>query len=141
MSTRPAAPPPPFPLCTSVPACLTRACAGGGRAGRACLRTPPSPTQGQSPFTYDAGVNKVIKGWDFGCLGMKLGETRRLSIPAEEGYGAGGFPAWGIPPNGSLDFEIEVSLPGTLRCTALRCSAAACLPAHARDHAAALRGG
>jgi hypothetical protein len=61
----------------------------------------------------------VIKGWDFGCLGMKLGETRRLSIPAEEGYGAGGFPAWGIPPNGSLDFEIEVSLPGTLRCAAL----------------------
>jgi len=50
---------------------------------------------GQSPFTYKAGVNGVIKGWDQGCLGMKLGATRKLDIPAAEGYGAGGFPAWG----------------------------------------------
>ena len=35
-------------------------------------------------------------------------QIRKLFIPAKEGYGAGGFPAWGIPPNGSLDFEIEV---------------------------------
>jgi FKBP-type peptidyl-prolyl cis-trans isomerase len=39
---------------------------------------------------------------------MKLGATRKLDIPAAEGYGAGGFPAWGIPPNGGLLFEIEV---------------------------------
>jgi len=43
-----------------------------------------------------------------GCLGMKLGEVRKLNIPADEGYGAGGFPAWGIPAGGTLDFEIEV---------------------------------
>ena len=43
-----------------------------------------------------------------GCLGMKLGEVRKLDIPALEGYGAGGFPAWGIPPNGGLLFEIEI---------------------------------
>ena len=42
------------------------------------------------------------------------GEVRRLDIPAEEGYGANGFPAWGIPPNGGLLFEIEVRLQGYL---------------------------
>ena len=64
--------------------------------------------EGQSPFVYEAGVNRVIKGWDQGCLGMKVGEKRKLDIPPTEGYGAGGFPAWGIPPNGSLLFEIVV---------------------------------
>jgi FKBP-type peptidyl-prolyl cis-trans isomerase len=39
---------------------------------------------------------------------VRVGETRELDIPASEGYGAGGFPAWGIPPNGALVFEIEV---------------------------------
>ena len=39
---------------------------------------------------------------------MKVGEIRKLKIPADEGYGARGFPAWGIPPNGGLNFEIEV---------------------------------
>ena len=63
---------------------------------------------GQEPFTYQAGVGGVIKGWDQGCLGMKIGAVRKLDIPADEGYGAQGFPAWGIPPNGGLNFEIEV---------------------------------
>merc|ERR1712196_713820 len=49
---------------------------------------------GQKPFTYQAGVGKVITGWDQGCLGMSVGEERKLVIPAEEGYGANGFPAW-----------------------------------------------
>jgi U3 small nucleolar RNA-associated protein 21 len=63
---------------------------------------------GQKPFTYQAGVGSVISGWDQGCLGMKLGEVRELEIPAAEGYGEGGFPAWGIPPGGTLLFTIEV---------------------------------
>eukprot|EP01062_Namystynia_karyoxenos_P032042 TRINITY_DN23693_c0_g1_i1.p1 TRINITY_DN23693_c0_g1~~TRINITY_DN23693_c0_g1_i1.p1 ORF type:complete len:146 (+),score=49.94 TRINITY_DN23693_c0_g1_i1:92-529(+) len=63
---------------------------------------------GQQPFTYKAGVGGVITGWDQGCLGMKVGEIRKLVIPAKEGYGAKGFPAWGIPAGGILDFEIEV---------------------------------
>merc|ERR1712070_31450 len=62
---------------------------------------------GQQPFTYQAGVGAVITGWDQGCLGMKIGEVRELIIPAHEGYGAGGFPAWGIPPNGTLNFTLE----------------------------------
>ena len=63
---------------------------------------------GQQPFTYNAGVGSVISGWDQGLLGAAVGEVRKLDIPAEEGYGKGGFPAWGIPPNGGLFFEIEV---------------------------------
>ena len=54
---------------------------------------------GQQPFTYQAGVGGVITGWDQGLLGASVGETRKLDIPAAEGYGARGFPAWGIPPN------------------------------------------
>ena len=63
---------------------------------------------GQQPFTYNAGIAQVITGWDQGCLGMALGEVRRLDIPSEEGYGARGFPAWGIGPGDGLLFEIEV---------------------------------
>merc|ERR1712141_655503 len=63
---------------------------------------------GQKPFTYQAGVGAVITGWDQGLLGMQLGGERKLTIPANEGYGAGGFPAWGIPPNGTLEFTLEV---------------------------------
>ena len=63
---------------------------------------------GQQPFSYKAGVGSVITGWDQGCLGAQLGEVRKLSIPAHEGYGENGFPAWGIPPGGGLDFTIEV---------------------------------
>lgn len=51
---------------------------------------------------------QVIVGWDQGCLGMLQGEVRKLKIPSHEGYGERGFPAWGIPPGGGLDFEIEV---------------------------------
>lgn len=58
-------------------------------------------------FSYNAGVGAVIKGWDRGCLGMKVGERRLLLIPAEEGYGHMGFQSWGIPPNAALKFELE----------------------------------
>lgn len=62
---------------------------------------------GQKPFTYQAGVGQVITGWDQGCLGMAVGEERELVIPAHEGYGQAGFPAWGIPPGGTLVFTLE----------------------------------
>lgn len=63
---------------------------------------------GQQPFTYKAGVGQVIKGWDQGLLGMKVGEERQVVIVGKEGYGPAGFPAWGIPPNATLDFTLEV---------------------------------
>lgn len=62
---------------------------------------------GQQPFAWQAGLGQVIAGWDQGVLGMSLGETRMIYIPAKMGYGAGGFPAWGIPANADLQFEIE----------------------------------
>lgn len=62
---------------------------------------------GQQPFTWNAGIGQVIAGWDQGVLGMKQGEIRSINIPASMGYGASGFPAWGIPANADLHFEIE----------------------------------
>merc|ERR1712048_939169 len=43
---------------------------------------------GQKPFSYQAGVGKVITGWDQGCLGMTVEGERELIIPANEGYGS-----------------------------------------------------
>lgn len=58
------------------------------------------------PFTFTLGTGKVIKGWDLGVLGMKIGEKRQLTILPELGYGAGGIGH--IPPNATLIFEIEL---------------------------------
>jgi FKBP-type peptidyl-prolyl cis-trans isomerase FkpA len=60
-----------------------------------------------SPFTFVLGSGMVIKGWDQGVLGMKVGEKRHLSIPAELGYGAAGMPPV-IPGNATLEFDVEV---------------------------------
>ncbi len=64
--------------------------------------------KGQRAFTYQAGVGGVITGWDQGVMGARVGEIRKLDIPSSEGYGDNGFPAWGIPAGGSLEFTIEV---------------------------------
>jgi tRNA U55 pseudouridine synthase TruB len=63
---------------------------------------------GQTPFSYVAGVGAVIVGWDRAVLDRRKGEVLEARIPAKEGYGEGGFPAWGIPPGGTLLFTIEV---------------------------------
>ena len=59
------------------------------------------------PFTVLLGAGQVIRGWDDGVAGMKVGGKRRLLIPSDYGYGrdgAGGV----IPPNASLVFEVEL---------------------------------
>lgn len=59
------------------------------------------------PFTFTLGQNLVIQGWEQGVLGMKIGEKRRLVIPAELGYGDRGAGAL-IPPGATLVFEVEL---------------------------------
>ncbi len=64
------------------------------------------------PFQFILGAGMVIKGWDEGVLGMKIGEKKTLTIAPEKGYGSQGVPdgkgGYVIPPNSTLTFDVEV---------------------------------
>jgi FKBP-type peptidyl-prolyl cis-trans isomerase FkpA len=74
-----------------------------GQAGR---KFDSSKDRG-TPFDFPLGAGHVIRGWDEGVQGMKIGGTRRLVIPAELGYGARGAGGV-IPPNATLLFEVDL---------------------------------
>ncbi len=61
---------------------------------------------GKEPFTFEIGAQTVIKGWDEAIPGMRIGEIRKLKVPASAGYGALGKGT--IPANAVLLFEVEL---------------------------------
>jgi hypothetical protein len=66
-----------------------------------------SSKHGNTPFSFTVGAGTVIKGWDLGLVGMKVGGTRNLVIPSQMAYGASGAGGV-IPPNATLHFTIQL---------------------------------
>ncbi|CAB1099441.1 unnamed protein product [Ectocarpus sp. CCAP 1310/34] len=87
---------------------VTVHCTGYGKNRDLSEKFWSTTDPGQVPFSYHIGLGSVIKGWDQGVMDMGVGERARLTCTPDYAYGEGGFPAWGIMPDSTLCFEIEV---------------------------------
>lgn len=75
--------------------------------GKRTTQFDSSLAPGRKPFEMTVGRTSVIRGWTQGLVGMKVGGKRQLIIPPDLAYGPGGRPPV-IPPNATLEFEIEL---------------------------------
>jgi len=87
---------------------VTVHCTGYGKNNNLSMPFWSTKDPGQKPFSFQIGLGRVIKAWDEGVATMKIGEIARITATPDYAYGANGFPAWGIMPNATLIFEIEV---------------------------------